>query len=108
MGVDDPLGVPGSAGRKTHDRTVFLVDVGIAEVVGSTSEKVFIGLVALSRRNGIAGIPDDEDALKRGRGAKLLEDGEQTIIDEKEAIARGVGDGRDFVRMKAEIERVQD
>lgn len=51
---------------------------------------------------------DDEDALELNAGAELLEDIEQSAVDDEEAVPRVMNDERDVVGMEAEVESVDD
>src|SRR5262249_44366451 len=111
MGVDDALGETGGAGGKAHGGAVVLIKLGIVEPIGSFGYELFVveePLGDVAAPLGAAAIGRDDHVLERDLVAKCLEDRQEHIVNDEEAILSVVCNGGNFVRVKTEIERVQD
>ena len=103
--VDHPLGPPGRARGVADAAAVALVEHRQLVVGIAGPEQVLVALVAVRHRG--AGERHHEHPLRRDLGPDLLEQRQQHVVHDHEAVARVVGDIGDVVRMQPEVERVQ-
>ena len=103
--VDDALGPPGGARGVADAAGVALVQDGQVVVRVAARQQVLVALVA--RRHRRAGERHDEHPFRRDLGPDLLEQRQQDIVHQHEAVAGVVGDIGDIVGVQPEVEGVQ-
>src|SRR5882762_10479560 len=106
MRVDDAFGKTSRAGSETHSSAVIFVDFGIGKFLRRGGQQFFV--VQKTIRNFAAAIRNDNDFFEWRIGAKFFEDRKEYVIDDEETVLRVPRDGRDFVRMEAQIESVKN
>ncbi len=105
MRVDDAFRLARRAGRVTHaERILFGEDRQRRVLVGFCEELL---VVEASFGNGLARQRHDDDLLERGFLLEFVEQREEHVVDDEEAILRVVRDEPDLVGVKAQVERVE-
>src|SRR2546429_902437 len=104
MGVDDAFGKTRGAGGKAHGRAIVFVNRGIAEVVSGSGKQFFVIQKAFG--HGVETVGDHDNAFERGVFAKLFIDGIKHVVDKEKAVPSVLGDGGNFVGMKAQVQRI--
>ena len=104
MRVDDALRPAGGAGRVAHrNRVIFLVR-RVLEIRRCGGEESLVVHERCCDRG--AGERHHDHLLERHLGPELLEERQQNVVDDEEAVARVVRDPRDLAGREAEIQRV--
>src|SRR5256884_32673 len=93
-------------GGKAHGRAIVFVNRGIAEVVSGSGKQFFVIQKAFG--HGVETVGDHDNAFERGVFAKLFIDGIKHVVDKEKAVPSVLGDGGNFVGMKAQVQRMQD
>ena len=99
------MGLPGGAGGVANAAGIALVQRGQVVVGIAGRQQILVALAA--RRHRLAGERHHEHALGCDLRPHLLEERQQHVVDDHEAIARVVRDIGDVGRMQSEVEGVQ-
>ena len=104
--VDDALGKTRRTRGETHRGSVVFVNRRVVEVGAGSSQQLFIIQKAFG--HGMEAIGHDDHTFERDILAELFIDGIEHVIYEEKAVTRMFGDARNFMRMEAKVQRVQD
>src|SRR5262249_38290194 len=94
------------AGGKAHGGGAGFLGGRVMKVAPSLREKIFV--VLRSRRQSVLLVFHHKNALDLGFVCELLPQGEQHIVDDKEAILSVIHDKCKLMRMEPQVERVHD
>ena len=106
VGVDDAFRTAGRPGSKTHGSAVVFLERRVLKIVACLGQQFFI--VQEAFRDAAATVRHDNDFFEGGSVAKLFVHREKHIVDDEKAITGMVRDGRDFVGMEPQVERMQN
>ena len=97
MRVDDPLAAPGRPAREAHRGRFPFVETGLLPLVRARrGQEILVGIL------------DHEDVLDLRPVLKLLEQRKEAAVDDHRLVAAVVGDIGEFVRMQAQVQRMED
>ena len=103
--VDHALGLAGGARGVAHGARLVLVHLRVVEAPARRFQERLVVLHA--GRHRLAGQRHDDHALDVDLVPELLEQRQQHVVDDQEAVLRVVGDEGDVVRREPQVERVQ-
>ena len=106
VGVDDAFGKPSRTRGEAHGRAVIFVNRRIAKISIGIRQEIFI--VQRAFGNGVATVRRHDHAFKRNVLPEFFVNGIKHVVNQKKPVARMLGDGGDFLRVKAKVQRVQD
>src|SRR5215469_5192884 len=108
MRINNALRKPGRARGKAHRRSVVFANRGVAKIVARTGEQFFVIQKTFRQGTAIATVGNNDDALEGRAVTEFLKRRQQAIVDEKEAVASMFDDAGNFMRVKTEVQRVQN
>ncbi len=105
VAVDHPLGPSRRPRSVAHPGGFLFVEIGVDKILGGFRDEGLVFLHPLRHR--LTGEGNDDDPFHLEPVPEFLQQGQEHVIDNQEAVPGVVGDVSDFIRVQAKVQGME-